>query len=63
MAKKLIWKNDFLWALSHFHQLMAYTANALFFPLCWYYRLGVTNITTLGLVHRKLIHEKKGGND
>lgn len=31
-----------------------------FFSLCWYYRLGVTNITTLGLVHRKLIHEKKG---
>lgn len=28
--QKLIWKNDFLWALSHFHQLMAYTANALF---------------------------------
>lgn len=31
MAKKLIWKNDFLWALSHFHQLMAYTQQTPFF--------------------------------
>jgi hypothetical protein len=29
--QKLIWKNDFLWALSHFHQLMAYTQQTPFF--------------------------------